>query len=86
MNAPARPQEIEARVEAVIDVLSGRLANKWVEDLVERGLVKSGDEYGCDETETEFIFAFWTAARAIIRDLLVHGDRIELTRTPEVSS
>lgn len=74
--------ELNVRVEAVIDVLSNHLANEWVKDLEERGLVKSEDEYGCDENETALTFAFWDAARAVIRDLIAHGDDVRLTRTP----
>jgi len=75
--------ELEARVEAIIDVLSGHLSNKWIADLKEQhdGLVKSEDEYGLDENETMLVFSFWHAARAVIRDLIVHGDDVRLTRT-----
>jgi hypothetical protein len=75
--------ELHARVEEVIDVLSANLASKWIDDCADpRGLVKSAEEYGCDENESELTFAFWDAARAVIRDLIAHGDHVHLTRTP----
>src|SRR5262245_32178771 len=75
--------ELNTRVEKVIDVLSDHLPDKWIDDLKERhdGLVKSEDEHGLDENETALVFAFWHAARAVIRDLIVHGDDVRLTRT-----
>jgi len=80
---PLTLDELNTRIEKVIDVLSGHLPNKWIDDLKEQhdGLVKSEDEHGLDENETALMFAFWHAARAVIRDLIVHGDDVRLTRT-----
>ena len=86
MPEPPTLDDLNARVEKVIDVLPESLAADWVDDLSKKwvgvGLVKLEEEYGLDENETALRFAFWDAARAVIRDLLAHGDLIHLTRTP----
>jgi len=86
MPEPLTLNDLNARVEKVIDVLPESLAADWVDDLSKKwvgvGLVKLEEEYGVDENETALLFAFWDAARAVIRDLLAHGDLIHLTRTP----
>jgi len=86
MPEPPTLDDLNARVEKVIDVLPESLAADWVDDLSKKwvgvGLVKLEEEYGVDENETALLFAFWDAARAVIRDLLAHGDLIHLTRTP----
>ena len=74
------PDELEVRVEAVIDALTDSLVDDWLADLKARGFVKSEDQDGSDENETGLLFAFWDAARAVIRDLLVHG--VTLAQTP----
>ena len=86
MPEPPTLDDLNARVEKVIDVLPESLAADWVDDLSKKwvgvGLVKLEEEYGVDENETALLFAFWDAARAVIRDLLAHGDLIHLARTP----
>jgi len=86
MPEPPTLDDLNARVEKVIDVLPESLAADWVDDLSKKwvgvGFVKLEEEYGVDENETALLFAFWDAARAVIRDLLAHGDLIHLTRTP----
>ena len=86
MPEPLTLNDLNARVEKVIDVLPESLGADWVDDLSKKwvgvGLVKLEEEYGVDENETALLFAFWDAARAVIRDLLAHGDLIHLTRTP----
>ena len=84
MPEPLTLNDLNARVEKVIDVLPESLGADWVDDLSKKwgGVVKLEEEYGLDENETALRFAFWDAARAVIRDLLAHGDLLHLTRTP----
>jgi hypothetical protein len=84
MPEPLTLDDLNARVEKVIDVLPESLGADWVDDLSKKwdGLVKLEEEHGLDENETALLFAFWDAARAVIRDLLAHGDLIHLARTP----
>ena len=84
MPEPLTLNDLNARVEKVIDVLPESLGADWVDDLSKKwgGVVKLEEEYGLDENETALRFAFWDAARAVIRDLLAHGDHKHLTRTP----
>jgi hypothetical protein len=75
--------ELNAAVEKVIAVLSDDLSWEWIDDCEDRGLVKREIEHDGDENETALALAFWDAARAIIRDLIAHGDQVHLARTPE---
>jgi len=56
--------ELDARVEKTIEILSDELADEWLDEFEERGF-----EEERNANEAALKLCFWDAARIIIREL-----------------